>query len=261
MVDIRHHVASLIAVFFALALGILIGISIAEREILTDEKTSLISHLESYLDSLREENFHLEQKVLLKEDLLESYEVAIEQSRKKFLSNILDNRVVSILATSSYDETAYQLASFLKQHGANISTFITKDEWSSDILSNNMAKLLDKDLDMVIREMTEVLTTGELNTTVINLIAEGFLLPNQIAQKTADTIIFINVDLPFLKELALALQEIDLLCVAIEHDYLKTEFSVPYENIGWLISGQVKSELSHLKVLMMLYDVELVEQT
>ena len=54
MPDLRYHVISLISVFLALAIGVLLGIAMSDREIITDRLRSEVSGIQEQLDEQRE---------------------------------------------------------------------------------------------------------------------------------------------------------------------------------------------------------------
>lgn len=63
MFDLRYHIASLMAVFLALGLGILVGITIVDDEALVNEQKYLIDRLEEDFRHLRGQNTLLRQEI------------------------------------------------------------------------------------------------------------------------------------------------------------------------------------------------------
>jgi len=59
MYNLRYHVASLVAVFLALAVGLLLGTVVAERGMLTDQSDALIGDLQKRFDQLNATNDEL----------------------------------------------------------------------------------------------------------------------------------------------------------------------------------------------------------
>jgi hypothetical protein len=53
MYNLRYHIASLVAVFLALSVGLLLGTVVVERGVLNAQKTSLVSGLQKDYDKLR----------------------------------------------------------------------------------------------------------------------------------------------------------------------------------------------------------------
>lgn len=63
VVDIRYHLASLVAVFFALGLGILVGMSIASAENGNELQKQWMAAIENQLEALRHERRELESRL------------------------------------------------------------------------------------------------------------------------------------------------------------------------------------------------------
>ena len=59
MFNLRYHIASLVAVFLALAVGLLLGTVIVERGVLDSQKSSLVNGLKTEFESIRKENVQL----------------------------------------------------------------------------------------------------------------------------------------------------------------------------------------------------------
>ncbi|MDY0340616.1 MAG: copper transporter [Coriobacteriia bacterium] len=60
MYNLRYHLASLVAVFIALAVGLLLGTVVAERGVLDDQGVSLVQGLQTRFDEIAAENELLE---------------------------------------------------------------------------------------------------------------------------------------------------------------------------------------------------------
>lgn len=60
MYNLRYHIASLVAVFIALAVGLLLGTVVAERGMLDDQGVSLVQGLQTRFDEISAENDELE---------------------------------------------------------------------------------------------------------------------------------------------------------------------------------------------------------
>ncbi|MBN1192292.1 MAG: copper transporter [Coriobacteriia bacterium] len=56
MYNLRYHIASLVAVFLALAVGLLLGTIVAERGMITDQTSSLVADLQRRFDELNATN-------------------------------------------------------------------------------------------------------------------------------------------------------------------------------------------------------------
>ncbi|TET54678.1 MAG: copper transporter, partial [Actinobacteria bacterium] len=74
MFDIRYHIVSLVAVFLALALGILLGFSLEKQGLLKKQQERLVESIQKDIDSVRSKNSNLQKQLA---------------SQKKFETNIL----------------------------------------------------------------------------------------------------------------------------------------------------------------------------
>lgn len=59
MYNLRYHIASLVAVFLALAIGLLLGTVVAERGMITDRSTALVQDLQRRFDEISATNQEL----------------------------------------------------------------------------------------------------------------------------------------------------------------------------------------------------------
>lgn len=91
MIDMRYHVISLVAVFLALAIGILLGTTLVERGLINEQKKEIKS-LRKTFDEIKEKNSLLHSE-------LETYKAFAEQSRPYLLTNRIPGKSFMILAT------------------------------------------------------------------------------------------------------------------------------------------------------------------
>lgn len=60
MYNLRYHIASLVAVFIALSVGLLLGTVVAERGMITDQTGQLVADLQTRFDEISAQNAELE---------------------------------------------------------------------------------------------------------------------------------------------------------------------------------------------------------
>lgn len=89
MIDFRYHLASLVAVFFALGLGMLMGAQLTDEGALAQEYTRLIGQIEEGLTRVREDNRVLEARLGEADRML-----AMERA---YLNDVLDELVAERL--------------------------------------------------------------------------------------------------------------------------------------------------------------------
>jgi hypothetical protein len=115
MFDMRYHIASLVAVFLALAIGILLGTVIVDRGYLVDQQRSMVKKIENGFDTLRTENRSLSEEV---------------QAQREFASKVMPlavkerlsgNNVIIVATTKVDDEIKNSLVDNLEKAGATAS--------------------------------------------------------------------------------------------------------------------------------------------
>jgi hypothetical protein len=116
MINFRYHIVSLIAVFLALAIGVIMGSAVIDRAIvdrLEDQQASLeerIGDVEVENDSLREEN----------QQLTESASLLAEQGSQRLLAGALVDVAVLVIATRGVEDGAFDgLLSLLQTSGSD----------------------------------------------------------------------------------------------------------------------------------------------
>lgn len=123
MPDLRYHVISLISVFLALAIGVLLGIAMSDREIITDRLRSEVSGIQQQLD---------EQQQLLgerNEELSEQQRYLEEMSDVMISDNLQGFDVALILGPWASEEAARDLQNALtSEAGANLTSFVRLPE-------------------------------------------------------------------------------------------------------------------------------------
>ncbi len=128
IIDLRYHVVSIVSVFLALGLGIVIGASLGH---------SANSQLEKQLERLEltYENIRHDQKMLQASLEAKNYEIEIaNQFQKAIIPNLIVNRLlgkrIAIIRTNSDVDFKYakKLVNLLRQAGAEVTsvTSITK---------------------------------------------------------------------------------------------------------------------------------------
>ena len=116
MINFRYHIVSLIAVFLALAIGVIMGSAVIDRAIvnrLEEQQASLedrIGDVEGENDALREEN----------RELTETADLLAEEGSQRLLAGALVDVPVLVIATRGVDEGSFEsLLSLLGTSGAD----------------------------------------------------------------------------------------------------------------------------------------------
>jgi hypothetical protein len=98
MLDMRYHVISLVAVFLALGIGILLGTTLVERGLIAEQKTQIRS-LRRTFDEIEEKNDRLN-------DQLSAYVEYADESRAYLLPGRLADKRFAVLAGGSPEDDA-----------------------------------------------------------------------------------------------------------------------------------------------------------
>lgn len=116
MINFRYHIVSLIAVFLALAIGVIMGSAVIDRAIvnrLEDQQHSLenrINDVEAENDALTAEN----------DDLRQSAEALAEEGSERLLNGALAEVPILVVATRGIDDESFDaLSSLLDRSGAD----------------------------------------------------------------------------------------------------------------------------------------------
>ena len=116
MINFRYHIVSLIAVFLALAIGVIMGSAVIDRAIvnrLEDQQANLevrIGDVEAENDALRSENH----------DLTQTADLLAEQGSQRLLAGALVDVPVLVVATRGVDDASFDsLLSLLGTSGAD----------------------------------------------------------------------------------------------------------------------------------------------
>lgn len=109
MIDLRYHIASIIAVFLALAVGILIGSTIVGDDLLVDQQKKLIDRLEEQFYSLREQEKVLLEQNEFQANMLANYENYSQAMLPALVKERLNGMNVAIVVTGGSDIPAGML--------------------------------------------------------------------------------------------------------------------------------------------------------
>jgi len=128
MIDLRHHIYSLVAVFLALALGIVIGAAFIApgSSTLKDSARGLaeVTKLEQRFNILRSEISQKQDAVAAARARLDRTEQVCKALLPSTVAGRLTYRNVAIIQTSGSDESVAAVRAALAQAGAKVTTFV-----------------------------------------------------------------------------------------------------------------------------------------
>ncbi|MBN1289594.1 MAG: copper transporter [Actinobacteria bacterium] len=137
MIDLRYQVISLVAVFLALGIGILLGTTLVERGLISEQK-SQIKSLQTTFDEIKDKNRSLN-------DDLNIYKQYSEQTKPYMLSGRLVNRSYVVLAGKDPDEDAIgAIHEDISAAGGVVPTTITisrSEIYQNEVVADGLANL------------------------------------------------------------------------------------------------------------------------
>lgn len=113
MYNLRYHIASLVAVFLALTVGLLLGSIVVERGLLTTQRTTLVEGLQTEFDTLRAESKDLKAT----NDALASF---TSEAAPRVVDGVLAGRTVIVIAGPGNADTAARSAEAVRLAGGNV---------------------------------------------------------------------------------------------------------------------------------------------
>lgn len=119
MIDLRYHIATIVALFLALAAGILIGSTIVGDDLLVEQQKKSIDRLEEQFLSLREQEKVLSEANIFQTNMLANYENYNQAMLPVLVKNRLKGMNVAVVVSGGSDIPAGMLNS-LTIAGANI---------------------------------------------------------------------------------------------------------------------------------------------
>jgi len=121
MIDIRYHIASIVAVFLALGLGILIGSTIVGDNLLVDQQKKMIDRLEDQFDVLRNREEALLADNEHKTNIINNYENYSQALLPMLVKDRLPGFQAAIVVTGDVEVPA-SLLNTLNNAGAAVSS-------------------------------------------------------------------------------------------------------------------------------------------
>ncbi len=119
VINIRHFIITVIAIFLSLGIGIFIGAIMDSQKIFISQQKALVSQIEEEFDTFRQKNYDLLNKIQELEEEKKNYEQLIENIQEYLSSIRLEG--LNILLIKNYDENNLsELADELKKTGAQV---------------------------------------------------------------------------------------------------------------------------------------------
>ena len=168
--DIKYHIASLVAIFLALGIGILIGTSMIGSDAITKQQKNMIEGIEKEFTILREENKQNADALLQTQEVMSNQQQFNQEVLPLLVRNKLQGRKIAIVDLN-YHREHDGLANVLRSAGADVQsvTVINLGLLKDSNLSKQTAGMLGKSkqsdtekyLPDLARLLAEAIATGE----------------------------------------------------------------------------------------------------
>lgn len=164
MIDIRYHIASIVAVFVALGLGILIGSTIVGDNLLVDQQKKMIERLDEQFSLVKERETKLAAESEYKEQIIANYENYSQAVLPLTVNGRLTDYKVAIVITGD-SELPAGMVNALSIAGAQVV--------SKTVLLSNM-RLYDDTAKKVVEfyGLEENAGRGEMRQTIADSVAK-----------------------------------------------------------------------------------------
>src|SRR5690625_541072 len=124
MINFRYHVTTIVAIFLSLGFGLLVGLSLADSEVVRDEQATLIRGIEENLQSLRTNNKNLQHELQAMETVLHHYESVYERANHSGFVHPLHDLRVALFVEASQEIVAHDMQASLQQIGINSQSIV-----------------------------------------------------------------------------------------------------------------------------------------
>lgn len=123
MPDLRYHVVSLISVFLALAIGVLLGIAMADNGVLDDQLRAQVSDIRADLDGQRARITEKDERIAVLEERASGDDAMLAGISEAVISGRLEGTNVALVLGPYADEgTAEALQNALALSGATLTS-------------------------------------------------------------------------------------------------------------------------------------------
>ncbi len=262
MFDIRYHIASLVAVFLALSLGILLGTVIVEKGIIVQQVQKQVENLEKKYDEIRAENKDLKSQA----ELANLFQKEVYNS---LAEGKLANRKVAVIFTSSNTlKTKQDVLKSLSDAGAKpvsvilrapsfkledekvkaklLSFFpegeLSDEEFKTKVIAKWVSELVTPSDGAFVRELN--------NLNIIELSGlENLPVDSVVVLDGSPTVsVFKDVNFPYINQL----KDLGILVVGAELTSIEVSYISEYQKLGLSTVDNVDNLIGRLSLIYVL---------
>jgi hypothetical protein len=121
MIDLKYHIVSIVAIFLALGMGILIGSAIVSNDVMVVQQQKMIDSLEAQFSSLREHESTLLAEDVKKSKMINNYENFAQGTLAPIVEGRLKGRNVAVVVSGT-EVIPSGLLNTLTLAGANVNS-------------------------------------------------------------------------------------------------------------------------------------------
>jgi len=159
--NLRYHIASLVAVFLALAMGLLLGTIVVERGVLSTQQTTLVAGLQERFDQIRAESASIKATNVT----LSAFSAELAP---RIMDGALTGRIVLVIAAPDSGDTVASVTSAVRSAGGKIAV-VTFSEAGLSLADSDVKAAAEKTLGIA---------SGSLDqTAVVTALAREWTTP------------------------------------------------------------------------------------
>jgi len=168
LIDFKFHIFSLVAIFLALGIGIVVGITLIGDDSLIQEQKVIIDRLEEEFKLLRAESRETKKEIVAFKNSNNIYQQFSQAVLPILVENRLANKNIAIINTNNYASTD-SLEKSLELAGANVisltninTSFDFRSEKVGDFLKTNLGIQATKNINELISSTVKYIGQGIL---------------------------------------------------------------------------------------------------
>lgn len=190
MIDYKYHVTSLVAIFLALGVGILIGSMALSNEFIGSQQDALINRLEEDFQQLRMQNGLTRSELAAANDTVEVYKKICQDMMPALIKEKLQNYRVVVIQTNnscSLDD----IISPLETAGAEIEAVVSVlSDFSLANVSTSLTFPGSGEDSQVLDMLGEAILFGDENGLIADLAKRKLVKISGITGNSIDAVIF-----------------------------------------------------------------------
>jgi len=160
--NLRYHIASLVAVFLALAMGLLLGTIVVERGVLSTQQTSLVAGLEKEFNDVRAESASIQAT----NTMLSGF---ADEAAPQLVAGALAGRTVLVITAPEAGDTVASVKAAVAEAGGRTAV-VTITKAGLALSDPDVAAAAEKALGVVAGSLDQ--------TTVVSALAHEWTTPN-----------------------------------------------------------------------------------